>query len=134
MAIRDDRGAAAVEMALVLPILLLLVFGIIDFGRMLNTQIQLTEAAREGARAAAIQNTTDAAEARVTAVLGATPVDVYVSDDPAPCLAAAPGSDAIVQVDHTFTFITPFAALAGLFGGTSGEIDMTATGVMPCRA
>jgi len=34
-----DRGAAAVEFALLLPVLLLLVFGIIDFGRALNAQI-----------------------------------------------------------------------------------------------
>ena len=53
-ALRDEQGAAAVEMALVLPLLLLLLFGIIDFGRVLNAQITLTEAAREGARAAAL--------------------------------------------------------------------------------
>ncbi len=51
---RRDRGAAAVEFVLVLPVLLLLVFGIVDFGRMLNAQIVVTEAAREGARAAAL--------------------------------------------------------------------------------
>ena len=45
-----DRGAAAVEFALLLPLLLLIVFGIIDFGRALNAQITLTQAAREGAR------------------------------------------------------------------------------------
>ena len=45
-----DRGAAAVEFALLLPLLLLLVFGIIDFGRALNAQVTLTQAAREGAR------------------------------------------------------------------------------------
>ena len=47
-------GAAAVEMALVLPLLLLLVFGIVDFGRALNLQITLTQAAREGVRPAAL--------------------------------------------------------------------------------
>ena len=50
-----DRGAAAVEFALLLPVLLLLVFGIIDFGRALNAQITLTQAAREGARIAALR-------------------------------------------------------------------------------
>ena len=54
---RAERGAAAVEMALVLPMLLFVVFGIIDFGRLLNAQITLTEAAREGARAAAMGQT-----------------------------------------------------------------------------
>jgi Flp pilus assembly protein TadG len=132
---RRDRGAAAVEMALVLPILLLLVFGIIDFGRMLHTQIQLSEAAREGARAATIQNTSAAATARVAAVLGTTPVTVTVDGAPTPCRNAAPGSDARVKVDHTFTFVTPFAVLAGVFGGSgSSTVSMTATGVMPCHA
>ena len=45
-----DRGAAAVEFALLLPLLLLIVFGLIDFGRALDAQITLTQAAREGAR------------------------------------------------------------------------------------
>ena len=47
---RGERGAAAVEMALILPVLLLLVGGIIDFGRAFNAQMTLTQAAREGAR------------------------------------------------------------------------------------
>ena len=44
---RRDVGASAVEMAIVLPLLVLLVFGIIDFGRMLNAQIEISQAARE---------------------------------------------------------------------------------------
>lgn len=52
---RLDRGAAAVEMALVLPLLLLLVFGIIDFGRIFTAEIQLSQAAREGVRLQALQ-------------------------------------------------------------------------------
>jgi len=39
-----------VETALVLPVILLLLFGIIEFGRILNTYIMLTNASREGAR------------------------------------------------------------------------------------
>ena len=50
----DDRGAAAVEMALVLPILLVLVFGIIDFGFLFNAQVSLTQATREGVRLGAV--------------------------------------------------------------------------------
>lgn len=52
-----DRGAAAVEMALVLPVLLFLLMGMIDFGRMFNAQIQLSQAAREGVRLAALNTT-----------------------------------------------------------------------------
>ncbi|MEX5301822.1 TadE/TadG family type IV pilus assembly protein [Kocuria sabuli] len=47
---RMERGAAAVEFALVVPVLLLLLLGIIEFGRAYNTQISLTHAARETAR------------------------------------------------------------------------------------
>jgi len=43
-----DQGAAAVEFAIMLPLLLLLIFGIIDFGRALNAQVTITQAAREG--------------------------------------------------------------------------------------
>ena len=50
----NDHGAAAVELALVLPILILLLGGIIDFGFAFNTQISLTHAAREGVRVEAI--------------------------------------------------------------------------------
>lgn len=53
--LRSERAAALVEFAIVLPVLLLLVFGIIDFGRALNTQSNLSAAVREGARLAAVQ-------------------------------------------------------------------------------
>ncbi|WP_299167109.1 TadE/TadG family type IV pilus assembly protein [uncultured Arthrobacter sp.] len=51
-----ERGAAAVEFAILLPVLLLLLLGIMEFGRAYNAQIALTNAAREGARVMAISN------------------------------------------------------------------------------
>lgn len=54
------RGAAAVEMAFVLPIFLMLLLGIVEFGRgMMATQL-LQHAAREGSRRGALQNSTNA--------------------------------------------------------------------------
>jgi hypothetical protein len=50
---RED-GAAAVEFALLLPLLVLLLFGLMQFGLAFNTRIQATNAAREAARAAVI--------------------------------------------------------------------------------
>lgn len=47
---RDDRGAAAVEFALVLPLLLLIVMGISQFGITFSQWLQIEHAAREGAR------------------------------------------------------------------------------------
>ena len=51
---RTDDGAAAVEFALVLPLLVLLLFGIISYGVMLSFRQSLSQAAAEGARAAAV--------------------------------------------------------------------------------
>ena len=54
MARRDQQGAAAVEFALLLPLLVLLLFGMIEFGFAFNTRIQATNAAREAARRAVV--------------------------------------------------------------------------------
>ena len=51
---RRERGAAAVEMALVMPLLLAMIIGIIDFSRIFNAELQLSQAAREGAKIAAL--------------------------------------------------------------------------------
>jgi Flp pilus assembly pilin Flp len=54
MAHSDQDGAAAVEFALLLPLLVLLLFGMIEFGLAFNTRIQATNAAREAARLAVV--------------------------------------------------------------------------------
>ena len=51
---RDERGGAIVEFAIVLPILVLFVFGIIEFGRAYSARIELTNSVREGVRTAAL--------------------------------------------------------------------------------
>ncbi|MFC5729799.1 MULTISPECIES: TadE/TadG family type IV pilus assembly protein [Nocardioides] len=51
---RSDRGSAAVEFALIMPMLMLLIFGIISYGYMLSFRQAISQAAAEGARAAAI--------------------------------------------------------------------------------
>ena len=51
---RDDRGVALTEMALVLPLLLLLILGMIDFGKAINYWIDNTHIANEGARLAVV--------------------------------------------------------------------------------
>ena len=52
--LRNEKGASAVEFALVLPIFIMLVFGIFQFGIAFNNWIALTHAAREGVRLAAV--------------------------------------------------------------------------------
>lgn len=57
---RGDRGSQVVEFAILVPALLLIIVGIVTFGFVFNAQITVTQAAREGARLAAIcgQDTT----------------------------------------------------------------------------
>jgi Flp pilus assembly protein TadG len=117
-----ERGAAAVEFALVLPILMLIIFGIVDFGRMLNAQITLTEAAREGARATSLVNAA-AGGVRIDAVLNGMTVTDSITACPIP---PGPTDDAEVTLSHEFNFVTPIGLLAG------GTATLTGKGIMPC--
>jgi Flp pilus assembly protein TadG len=54
---RNERGAAAVEFALIASILFMMLFGIIEFGRIFSEMEVLNSAAREGARVAAVRGT-----------------------------------------------------------------------------
>jgi Flp pilus assembly protein TadG len=115
--LRDERGAAAVEFALVVPVLLLLVFGMIDFGRLLFTRNNLQSAVREGARVAAARpNPTDGvARDRVVAYINAAeqthiaPDMVSVTYDPATGLITVG-----IPRGYPFRPITPFASNLGL--------------------
>jgi len=123
-----DRGAAAVELALVLPLLLLVLFGIIDFGRMLHAQIKLTEAAREGARASALGQSNSSVQARVTeSTSGLTGVTSTVT----PCTTTT--GDAQVITSYSYEFVTPLGAIVAMFGGALDEtFTLTGKGIMPC--
>lgn len=122
-----DRGAAAVEAALVIPILLMIIFGIIDFGRMLNAQLGITEAAREGARVSSFGGDVGDVRDRVDRVIDGA---IVTSVDGCPS-RPDPDNDAAVTVMYRFTFVTPVGALAS-FAGDS--FDLTSTGVMPCHS
>ena len=127
-----DRGATAVEFALLFPLLMLIVFGIIDFGRVLNAQITLTQAAREGARLDALGLPNVGARTQAAAT-GLSPVTVTVTACPP---GAAPTDDAVVDVGYQFSFVTPIGAIATLIDGSSGlgsPITLNAQGVMPCE-
>lgn len=64
---RNRKGAAAVEFALVVPFFIVLLFGIVEFGRAMMVQQTLTNAAREAARVAVIPGTTTS-EAKAAAI------------------------------------------------------------------
>lgn len=129
----SERGAAAVEFALIVPVLLLLLFGIIEFGRVYNTQIELTGAAREGARTMAIGN--NPAAARAAARAGAPSLNPALTDEqlavatnganPASCLKA-PGA---ANLSVTVTASYPLTFLTGMFGKT---ITISGKAVMQC--
>ena len=124
--LRDERGASAVEFGLVLPILLILVLGIIEFGHAFQVQGTLSAAAREGARAMALRN--DQAEARDAVQEAAEVLDPGVTDaqieiDPGVCPV-----DGGEDVELTITYPMPF--LTRFFGA---EIDLTGRGVMRCQ-
>jgi len=127
-----DRGATAVEVALLMPILLFLVMGIIDFGRAMHAQITITQAAREGVRVAALKQP-DPVGRTEDAAVGLDDIGVGVDDCPA---TPTPGADAEVEVTYTFTFVTPIGGFAGLFGGGGfgSPIVLSAKGVMPCES
>jgi Flp pilus assembly protein TadG len=114
-----------------LPVLLLLVFGVIDLGRALNAQITLTQAAREGVRLAALSesNVVSRTQAAATGLSGVT---VTVT---ACASGAGPSSDATVEVSYPFSFITPLSAIAKLVGGSglASSFTLTATEVMACE-
>jgi len=104
--------------------MLLLVFGIIDFGRMLNTQLNVTEAAAQGARVASFGMDPTS---RVTDIAGA---DAAIDDLTICAVPADLEEDAQVTVTYRFEFATPVGALIGLI---DNEIDLTGRGAMPCR-
>ena len=102
---RNQRGAALVEFALLLPILVLLVFGVIDFGRMASMKINLNEAAQEGSIYAATHPAFadhDDIKTRVTQSVD-TPT-LTTSDVTITC----PSTRTItVTVSHNASFLTP---------------------------
>ncbi len=129
-----DRGSVAVEFALLLPVLLLIIFGTIDFGRAINAQITLTQAAREGARLASVGDSSSVVTTRTqSAATGLSNVTVTVTT----CAAGAGmGVDGVVSVSYPFTFITPVGAFASMFGSASfgsSTLTLTAKGELPCE-
>ena len=131
-----DSGATAVEFALLLPMLLLIIFGVIDFGRALNAQVTLTQAAREGARLDALGQSNAAVVSRTeTAASGLSLNSSNVTETQVCLPNAGPTADAQVTVTYSFSFVTPVGAIAGIFGGSGfgSPITLTAQGVMPCE-
>jgi Flp pilus assembly protein TadG len=115
----NERGAVAAEFALLLPLLLTILFGIIEFGMMMYGREIVTNAAREGARAGIVQGppkrTTDEINAIINNYLagtGVNPADVDL--DPAGAGLTSPAT-LTVSGTYNYSFLVPIIpALVGI--------------------
>jgi Flp pilus assembly protein TadG len=134
----SERGAELIEFALVFPLLLLLVLGMVDFGFLFQRYEVLTNAAREGARLAVLPGySTDDVTARVRSyVTGggvpttATNPNVAVADFTIPTSAGGPtlsGKRVTITYTNSYLFIGPIAAM---FGGQFSTVPITTVAVM----
>src|SRR5687768_204082 len=135
----SERGAALLEVAMTLPLVLLVAVGIFEFGRAYQTWQIVTNAAREGARIAVLPGTDDeAVEDRVQEYLAAgllpeaESADVTIERDTEIGIGAGTASASKVQVDYPFTFIV-LQGVANLVveGSTAGQpLTMTTSATM----
>lgn len=122
MARASERGALAVEFAILAPVLILILMGIIEFGRAYNVQASLSSAAREGVRVMAISNDKTAARAAAkNAALSLNPAltDANISFGGAYC---SPGSQISITISYNLQTLT----------GIAGPFAMTGKGAMQC--
>jgi Flp pilus assembly protein TadG len=134
---KDEKGQALVEFALLVPIFLILMFAIVDFGMGFYSLITVTNSAREGARLGAVRATTDDIRDRVydtadlinegdkmTVTVGCGP-----SSDPPPtgsCPSQQQGDSVVVRVEYDYDLITPLASLVGDIIGPMLTLTSTA--------
>ena len=137
--LRSERGAAMIEMALTLPLLLLITVGIVEFGRAYQTWQVLTNAAREGARVAVLPGVNDAAvQGRVEDYLEAGQLSepdsatIVVTRNNVIPIGAGTASASRVQVDYPFQFMVlqPVAQLVSSGSTVGAPITMRATATM----
>jgi hypothetical protein len=130
---RGQRGQSLVEFAFVLPIFLLVLCAIVDFGMAFHGWITVTNSAREGGRLGAVHPALDVAgspcygygsidqciEAKVREAAGSLGDDVTVEITNADGL---PGESVVVKVSYDYTVMTPLAGMIGVVShGTIGE-------------
>lgn len=124
------------EFAFVLPLLVMFMFGMVEFGRGYNAKIELTSAVREGARAAALAKTSALVESTTKAAapgLASANITVSVLADTNGVLVPVTGAgvacvtgvtNGVVRVSYPYTYDIP------LFGRRTATIS--AKGVMRC--
>ena len=118
----SERGAAAVEFALLLPLLLMLVLGTIEFGRAYNAQITLTNAARDGVRVMAIANDPTGAKNAAKNAAASVSTTIPTTDITLSTTACSTGNQVTLTINYNLSTIT----------GIAGPFPMTGKGVMLC--
>jgi Flp pilus assembly protein TadG len=131
----SESAQSLVEFALVLPMFLLLLFALVDFGRAFFTWQVVTNASREGARAGAVQSTSSQIDAKVygsfceaypdasTCALDPTRLTITKSG-----VQGARGSQVTVALSYNFDYVTPVGSILSLItGGSLDEPTITAT-------
>jgi Flp pilus assembly protein TadG len=130
---RRERGTSVVEMAIVLPLLLMLVFAIGEFGLMYQQWQTLTNAAREGARTGVVFRGTGCAAGTVQTEIE-NAVDTYMTNTGVSLGAITTTSTGICAGSGTTLQVTAqvpysFGALPGL-AGLQSSITLSATSTM----
>jgi Flp pilus assembly protein TadG len=136
-----ERGQSLVEFALVVPVFIVLVLGIVDFGMALRSYVTVTNAAREGARYAVLgckdSTQEDAIKDQVisrSSGLIKTRSDVIV--DAAPdtsgvdaCSASVPGSTNPIKItaNYDYAYITPLGNFVAALSGGPLHISSSST-------
>ncbi|MBI1800885.1 MAG: pilus assembly protein [Chloroflexi bacterium] len=119
-----EWGQTMVEFALLLPVLLLIVFGIFEFGRAFYAYSTVANAAREAARFGIVDPTNtsgiqDAAISHATA-LGLTSSDVVIQCPDGACTV---GNRISVTVNYTFSAVVPLIPSFALSGAATMRIE-----------
>jgi Flp pilus assembly protein TadG len=114
---RSEDGQALVEFALVVPILLFVILGLVEFSRAWNTQQVLTDAAREALRSSVVANpsfTYDALLGLVDQALARASLDPSKADVSVEGWKAGSGTPARIRIDYQYDLVLlgPFVSWA----------------------
>ncbi|MBI0577633.1 pilus assembly protein [Neobacillus cucumis] len=120
---KSEKGQSLVEFALIIPMLMLLLFGIIDFARIFHVYLTMDHAGREAARAASIGK--DDSTIKSTAVFDASNIGLTTDKITiTPTGTRSSGSNVNITITYPITFLTP------LIGNIVGPITLKDTTVM----
>ncbi len=121
---RDEAGAAAVEFAMILPVLVLILTGIIQFGMLMFAQNQMTSVARDTSRRIAVGELTNAAAPQYVQASLDFPGAIFAVAITGPDPASPNPKDITVDISVPFTQVSLIDYL-GLFGGRTLRASVT---------